>query len=62
MVAAAGKARGEPVGTIFELADRLVHPFGRLGMDPRPPVEHAVDRGKADAGGARHVVKRRPSQ
>ena len=57
MVAAARQPRGKPVRAILQPLDRLLHPFGRIGMHARPAIEHAIDRGQADAGGLRHVLK-----
>ena len=62
MLAAAGEPRGEPVGAVLELGDRLLDALGRLGMDAGPPVEHAVDGREAHARGPGHVLKCRARQ
>ncbi len=62
VLAAAGEPRGEPVGPVLELGDRLLDALGRLGMDTRPPVEHPVDGSEAHARGPGHVLKCRARQ
>ena len=59
VVAAARQPRREPVGAIFQQIDGRLHALGGVGVNAGAAVQHAVDRGEADAGRSCDVLQRR---